>query len=218
MMPNIKCKPIKLSLISVLPLLIGGCTLSADESAPQLTPEQINQSVNEWNKLQPDVKRLIAMEKELVELKGLLMKLSQAPAITTPAIVNEPPAPVNLMTEKDNESHVNQSLSATKSEMTETEINHIKPENIGLSAIQIGAYASESDLLLATKQFYQQFNALKTTTFAYSEPVILGKALFRLKVGPFKSFKDAVNQCNTLKQATVDCLPTTLKSSAVLLE
>jgi len=220
-MKNFKYTSIKLSLISLLPLIIsiGGCTLSAEQKVTQLTPEQINTSVNEWNELQPEIKRLIAMEKELIELKGLLMKLSQAPTASIEDINNEPLVPINLMTDKNNESHVNQSLSATPSMIDDNAdtIKHINPDDIGSSAIQIGAFASKSDLILATEQFYQRFGSLKATTSAYSEPVVLGKALFRLKVGPFNSFKIAVKQCNTLKQEKVDCLPTKLKASGILI-
>jgi hypothetical protein len=211
--------PIKLSLVALLPIItsISGCTMNPQQGDNQLSPEQINQSVNQWNALQPDVKRLIAMEKELVELKGLLMKLSQEPLQESAIVVSAPLAPTNMMTEKDNASHVTQSLSTTSltSSAAAPELN-IKSKKIGASAIQIGAFGSKADLNLATKQFYQQFSALKAITFAFSEPVVLGKALFRLKIGPFKSFKSAIKQCESLKQAKVDCLPTKLKANAIL--
>lgn len=220
-MPNLTYSSKKSLLIAMLPIVVtmNGCTINAEPEIDELSAAQINDSIVQWNAMQPDVKRLIAKEQELTELKELLLKLTQAPVMNKEEeVVMHEEAPVNLMSEKDNELHQQQSLSAVKSnaDLVASKNSKIAPNDVGAAAVQIGAFGSRADLELATKQFYNRFNGLTQTTAAYSEPVVLGKALFRLKIGPFKTRKIAKNQCDALKKAQLDCMPSKLKANSML--
>lgn len=206
----------KLFLLAIFPVttLITSCAFSPQQDAEELSLQEMNEAVKEWDTLEPDVKRLIAMEKEITELKGLLMKLTGKPVIT-PLPISKP---------------INNRVSAVEKKVLLPEVKpkaqliskikpKIKQESIKGWSVQIGAFSSLGDIKLAANNFYQQFNELQLTTSAYSESATRsGKSFFRLKVGPFNSFKLANQQCILAKKSKIDCLPAQLSGAGIVIQ
>lgn len=203
---------LSLSLMLSSALLMSGCTITNVADEERLSADQIDASVKEWQAMQPEVARLMAMEKELTELKGLLLKLTEEPVIeaaSMPAVNNSVPKMQKKMPPTR--------LTSQPTQQTMVDIN--KNEDVaGKVAIQIGAFASTKDLVNASGLFYQAFSTLNNSTKAYSEKIDIGRALYRLKVGPFTSKGAATSQCEILKSRKMGCLVTSFNTSAKLVK
>jgi len=212
---RLKVSSSKLFLLAILPAvaLLASCAATSEQEAEELSLQELNEAVKEWDTLEPDVKRIIAMEKEITELKGLLIKLTDKPAIAPPPQSK----PFNKTV-----AVVKKEMPVVKKKAPVPNVNlkaKIKPENINDWSVQIGAFSSLVDIKLASNSFYQKFNNLQTTTSAYSELVTTsGKPFFRLKIGPFNSFKLANQQCIQAKKLKIDCLPSKLSSVGILVK
>ncbi len=210
-MPYFRSKNInKLSLSLMLSstLLMSGCTITNVADEERLSAEQIDASVKEWQAMQPEVTRLIAMEKELTELKGVLLKLTEEPAMESDSMV----AVKEPMPEMPQAQMMPQLMQQTMADVNKSD------DVAGGIAIQIGAFASAKDLANASGLFYQKFSTLSSTTKAYSEQIDIGRALYRLKIGPFTNKGAATSQCEVLKSRKMGCLVTSFKTSAKLVQ
>lgn len=213
--PHIKRKALVASLVSAAAL--NGCTITNVADNERLSPEQIDASVKEWQAMQPEVERLVAMEKEITELKSILLKLTDEPMSQPAMPQNEQPSsmptsvtmPQPVVAEKSAAHSYQVPPMQEKSAMSQSSI-------AGQHAIQIGAYGSVKDLRRASKLFYQRFDSLLETTRSYGELIGHGRNLYRLKVAPFSDKQQAMAQCNQLKAQKQGCLVTTLNSGAKL--
>lgn len=214
--PHIKRKALVAILVSAIAL--SGCTITNVADNERLSPEQIDASVKEWQAMQPEVERLVAMEKEITELKSILLKLTEEPMSQPAMPQNEQSssmsAPVTMA----------QSVMAEKSAAHSSQMSPKQEKNVmsqssiaGQHAIQIGAYGSVKDLRRASKLFYQRFESLSETTRSYGELIGHGRNLYRLKVAPFSDKQQAIAQCEQLKAQKLGCLVTTLNSDAKLI-
>jgi len=213
---HLKSPSNKRLLLAVFPILtlITSCAVNPQQDSEKLSLQELNEAVKEWDTLEPDVKRIIAMEKEMTELKGLLIKLTDEPVIA-PLPVSKP---IN-----NKVTVVKKKVLAPKVKPQSQTISNITPKtnlkSITGWGVQIGAFSSLTDIKLAVNRFYQQFDNLQTTTSAYSESVTAsGKRFFRLKIGPFNSFKLANQQCIQAKQSKIDCLPAQLSGTGILVK
>ena len=169
-------------------------------TSKQLSLSQMSHSIKEWDALQPDVKRLIILQKEnkAAEIKTLQKPVIEIPVVEEAVIV---------------EDVVIENIAIEPEVIAPT----IESTHVGKWGIQIGAYYSTKDIELATNIFYKKFGDLKDTTFTYSESVptkTAGKELLRLKVGQFENFKMANEQCALFKQQKFDCLPAKLAENS----
>lgn len=172
----------------------------------QLSLSQMSNSIKEWDELQPDVKRLITLQKEkkAAEIKALQEPVINLPVVEEVPVVEEAPVVEEVVVE---DIAIEPEVIAPIIEST----------HVGKWGIQIGAYYSTKDIELATNIFYKKFGDLKETTFTYSESVptkTAGKELLRLKVGQFENFKMANEQCALFKQQKFDCLPAKLAENS----
>ncbi|MGB0834952.1 MAG: SPOR domain-containing protein [Psychrobium sp.] len=214
----VKRKTLVATLVSAT--VLNGCTITNVADNERLSPEQIDASVKEWQAMQPEVKRLVAMEKEITELKSILLKLTDEPMSQQTMPQNEQSssmsAPVTMaqpvMAEKSAAHSSQMSPKQDKQEKNATSQSSIA----GQHAIQIGAYGSVKDLRRASKLFYQRFESLSETTRSYGELIGHGRNLYRLKVAPFSDKQQAMAQCEQLKAQKLGCLVTTLNSGAKL--
>ncbi len=203
---------LSLSLVLSSALLMSGCTITSVADDDRLSAEQIDASVKEWQAMQPEVTRLMAMEKELTELKGLLLKLTEEPVMQT--------APMSTV--KESMPAMQKKMPQTQMtvqpmQQTMTDVNK-RDDVAGQVAIQIGAFASIKDLVNASELFYQTFSTLSNTTKAYSEQIDIGRALYRLKIGPFEDKGAATSQCEILKSRKMGCLVTSFNSTVKLVK
>lgn len=203
---------LSLSLMFSSTLLMSGCTITNVTDEERLSAEQIDASVKEWQAMKPEVARLMAMEKELTELKGLLLKLTEEPVIEA--------APMSAVKNSMPEIQKNMPPAQKMSQPTQQTMADVSKNDdvAGQVAIQIGAFASTKDLVNASGLFYQKFSTLSNTTKAYSEEIDIGRALYRLKIGPFISKGAATSQCEILKSRKMGCLVTSFKTSAKLVK
>jgi len=205
----------KLFLLTILPtiVLLTSCAATSEQEAEELSLQELSEAVKEWDTLEPDVKRIIAMEKEITELKGLLIKLTEKPVIA-PLPQSKPFNNTVTVVKKE--------VLMAKKKASVPNVNlktKTKLENINDWSVQIGAFSSLADIKLASNGFYQKFNNLQSSTSAYSELVTTsGKRFFRLKIGPFNSFKLANQQCIQAKKLKIDCLPAQLSGAGLLVE
>lgn len=223
---RLKVSSSKLFLLAILPAvgLLASCAATSEQEAEELSLQELNEAVKEWDTLEPDVKRIIAMEKEITELKGLLIKLTDKPAIAPPP--QSKPLKNTVTVVKKEIPVVKKEILVAKKKTPVPNANlkakvdaKVKPENINDWSVQIGAFSSLADIKLASNSFYKKFSNLQTTTSAYTELVTTsGKPFFRLKIGPFNSFKLANQQCIQAKQLKIDCLPSKLSSVGILVK
>lgn len=193
-------------------LLMSGCTIKNVTDEERLSAKQIDASVKEWQAMKPEVARLMAMEKELTELKGLLLKLTEEPVIEA-----APMSAVNNSMPETQKKMPQAQMMPQPMQQTMADVN--KSDDVaGKIAIQIGAFASTKDLVNASGLFYQKFSTLSNTTKAYSEQIDIGRALYRLKIGPFTNKGAATSQCEALKSRKMGCLVTSFKTSAKLVQ
>lgn len=212
---HIKRKTLVAILVSAA--LLSGCTITNVADDERLSPEQIDASVKEWQAMQPEVERLVAMEKEITELKSILLKLTEEPTPQPTTPQNEQASSMSASVTMPQLAMAEKSAAHSSQMQPVQEKRAMRQSSLaGQHAIQIGAYGSVKDLRRASKLFYQRFESLSESTRSYGELIGHGRNLYRLKIAPFSDKQQAMAQCEQLKAQKLGCLVTTLNSGAML--
>jgi hypothetical protein len=226
---------IKLVLLS-MSIVFGACSslsdfIQDDENIAQDQTSQLSERVGqmpsdemlidleEWRKMKPSIKRLVAIESELKELIGELNTMtqqqSQLPVETQPESIQ-----TTKLQQEDMEniavvaSPVKPLMSAVKDTSSEP------PKEISIEkmhAIQLGSMTDKSSIKTTWVALTKvHSNLLSGLTPVYEEAVLRGKTFYRLKAGGFETEAQAIQLCNKLELLNVSCFSSNYKGESFL--
>lgn len=190
----------------------------------ELSLKQMQANIEEWNKIKPDIERLISIEGELRELITQLNTMVETQS--SPAVNN------TILSEKVSFSENKKSAFISKP-LVPMEVSVVPPQvssSIEVSnpnnsksvisnkfAVQLYSL-SDKNALIATWNELLNKNPRELTNLipVYQEVVVGGKTFYRVKAGAFDSQSEASQLCAKLKATNTSCFTSTYSGTPFL--
>lgn len=206
-----------------LMLLISACSSTAQQSPPGapggLSGEEFHAKMAEFERMQPSLQRLAALEPELKELISQLAQIAQAAesqeAQTDAPVELAAQTAVQKDTRVDN-TNINDDTSQSLASEPELSQQEPPPEpqeqpltetQRGPYSLQLTAVTDKSKLRASWLDLQQQFQPILTDLTAISQQVeVSGVTFYRIKAGFYESLEEAKKNCDALKQAQASCI------------
>ncbi|MBU3003038.1 SPOR domain-containing protein [Paraglaciecola arctica] len=195
--------------------------LATSESATQSHSDEITIHLEEWRKMKPSIKRLVAIESELKELIVQLNAITQQQNVTTSDSQTKDASEVDVNIEqKEVTNNTVITSPAIPIDNTIQEPIHTVKKVEALSkkyGVQLGSLTDKQSLKTTWTGLMQKHsNVLAKLTPLYEEAIIGGKIYYRLKAGGLESQAKANELCNLLQTLNTSCFTTIFEGKAFL--
>ncbi|MFT5841195.1 MAG: hypothetical protein ACI9UT_003709 [Flavobacteriales bacterium] len=196
-------------------------TSQTSESVGQRPSDEMLIHLEEWRKMKPSIKRLVAIESELKELIGELNTMTQQqselPVATQPESI---PTQTTKYQRDDVETPavIISALKPLMSTVKDTSSERPKENSIEKKyAIQLGSMTDKSSIITTWETLTKKHSILLSGLIpVYEEAVLRGKIYYRLKAGGFETEVQAVKLCNKLQLLNVPCFSSTFIGESFL--
>ncbi|WP_460858503.1 SPOR domain-containing protein [Rheinheimera gaetbuli] len=161
--------------------------------------KQHDQLLIEWQQLKPALSRLAVAEEEL----GLLLIQLEQLALAT----SESPEQTSGVSNSSTSSVTKAAAPVKADKLTSSIVPALSDSNSKRFALQIASLSEPSRLPAVWAQLQKKYPQLMNTLEANVERITVGQTnYYRLKIGAFADKKQAVEHCNKMKLAGVNCL------------
>jgi hypothetical protein len=196
-------------------------TTQVFKNAGQSPSDEMLIHLEEWRKMKPSIKRLVAIESELKELISELNTITQQKSQLP---VEKQPERIPTQTTKNQQNDVENTAvvaSPVKPLMSAVKDTSSEPLNENSIekkyAIQLGSMTDKNSLKttwIALTKVHS--NLLSGLTPVYEEVELRGKNFYRLKAGGFDTEAQAIQLCNKLELLNVSCFSSNFKGESFL--
>jgi hypothetical protein len=196
-------------------------TSQVSKSLGQSPSDEMLIHLEEWRKMKPSIKRLVAIESELKELIGELNTItqqqSQLPVATQPETI---PTQTTKHQQDDveNPAVIITPLKPLISAVKDTSSEPQKENSIVKKyAIQLGSMTDKNSIKTTWDALTKTHSILLSGLIPVYEVALLReKTYYRLKAGGFETEVQAVKLCNKLQLLKVPCFSSTFKGESFL--
>jgi hypothetical protein len=196
-------------------------TSQVSERVSQRPSDEMLIDLEEWRKMKPSIKRLVAIESELKELiselNTITQQQSQLPVETQP---ESTPTQTTKYQQDDVEtpaviiSPLKPLISAVKDTSSEPPKENRIVKNY---AIQLGSMTDKNSIKTTWDALTKTHSILLSGLIpVYEEAVLREKTYYRLKAGGFETEIQAVKLCNKLQLLNVPCFSSIFKGETFL--
>lgn len=173
----------------------------------KITNPKFEEHLSEWLELKPSVKRLIAIEGELLEL------IEQLSAMTN--------KPSNIATKNKTQPTFDKGQKLPTEQVSPVEIPKLPLPRATTISKERQSYALQLAALNEKVQIKTTWNALvkkhpsilNTLELTYEESIVNSKTYYRVKAGKFNDKATAIQLCKQLIILKTNCIPTIYKGT-----